>query len=731
MYISEFFSVSSNNYRILSCVAGYEPISSSYNNKNKVVTAEFERDFCIECTYNNQCPVKVDITSSKLIVSRKILCESFKDSHDYNSNLSKKNRHTKNSFPINNQAIVNAIKGFISNDNYQRAVACYNELALRSSPFHYKGSLQLIIYKFMFDILEKKEVPQELIISDETLNLEFIEKFIRILESDSSQPQMEILDTKYYYCLCIKDYKNALNILLEYKPEEISDHSIRFFDISSENISDEILLLIEKLAKNCIKNQFQVILLSEILIRYGRFLPAYNLVKSALPYNRHKMTLYSQLVFICSILGSFKDSERYYQLGMEETNSYNSKDQMIKNFENSLRTNLGVAYNRAQEYQKTIDLLSPYIKNYPNNSDFCNLANAYYKLKKYEVAIDCCYNALLITESETEYTIMAHCLYHEKKFLEAIDWYKKAIAFLEFGNEKTSFSDNQMLFDSYTINADIVFIECYSNLIYCYINLNRYEEALKVYYLAIEKYPNNSEIEKMYTVIDNIAHIAEKSDVSEKMINEMRDELLLLHQKNYDIIHKVKQFSKEIMTIQNSLSIDIDDSLSDASTNYDEIFEKMHTIATQICNDFRNRKENFFKRISNDINDRYSELSQKSRNFLITAEFIYTSQKEMIIDFAPVIVEYCKVIENELNWKFKDNALFSKNRTNKRLTLGNIKYIIDNMNIRKLSWLSDDIGQILYYRNGSAHIGFADVKKAERIRNIIVDHGMIDRIYAI
>ena len=51
---------------------------------------------------------------------------------------------------------------------------------------------------------------------------------------------------------------------------------------------------------------------------------------------------------------------------------------------------------------------------------------------------------------------------------------------------------------------------------------------------------------------------------------------------------------------------------------------------------------------ANEYNEFWDDLDMNSKEFLITAHYLYDRSKAQATDFSPVIIEYCRVFENEL-----------------------------------------------------------------------------------
>lgn len=152
----------------------------------------------------------------------------------------------------------------------------------------------------------------------------------------------------------------------------------------------------------------------------------------------------------------------------------------------------------------------------------------------------------------------------------------------------------------------------------------------------------------------------------------------------------------------------------------------------------------------------YASLDETSRKFFLTAEFLYTTIP-INSDYAPAMVEYCKIVESEMQKKFvakleawttanKKNIQTGPNRNTdinkfKNICLGNFQYLLKDKEVQLFikesfnnysDYLIDELpkmlSEIVKYRNSSAHIHTSTKEKVEYVRNILLNNKTLEII---
>jgi tetratricopeptide (TPR) repeat protein len=208
-----------------------------------------------------------------------------------------------------------------------------------------------------------------------------------------------------------------------------------------------------------------------------------------------------------------------------------------------------------------------------------------------------------------------------------------------------------------------------------------------------------------------------------------------------DIIEKIR-------SIQN----DFEKKINPTQNDYDDAIEKIETITGII--DY-GKSANYIAEIISNLTF-FSLLNENSRSFLKSAETLYHSYPEDL-DYSPVMLQYCKIIESELLNKFV-NRLKKWAKSNnqqiqtgpdiskdinkfERIFLGNYIHILKNDIVKRFideqypelkdylkNKLPAIIKEIATYRNSSAHTNQSTKQKVTHVRNIILERGLLENI---
>ncbi len=131
------------------------------------------------------------------------------------------------------------------------------------------------------------------------------------------------------------------------------------------------------------------------------------------------------------------------------------------------------------------------------------------------------------------------------------------------------------------------------------------------------------------------------------------------------------------------------------------------------------------------IDKRFPWINDEARHFLFTAEQIYNCFKDNNkIDFAPMAVEYCKVVEATF-WKsefMQKHYGFHMRKTGPyEKTLGRISEIVRTVQ-GPLFDFRDALERIRLIRNNGAHLGVEKIPDVEWLRDIIWKSDLLDHI---
>lgn len=159
----------------------------------------------------------------------------------------------------------------------------------------------------------------------------------------------------------------------------------------------------------------------------------------------------------------------------------------------------------------------------------------------------------------------------------------------------------------------------------------------------------------------------------------------------------------------------------DENDDWDKYLEKMDEVLNQMVQAV-NKDSIIYQNSRNWVNSTYAHLDADSKEFLITAETLYEIHKMSIIDFAPIIVEYCKVVEKQLR------VLLGSQIPSSMHMLGQIIGVISTNNIHPYTLYLSDLRAVNQLRRNSAHTGLLVKNDADTIRNILYVNNLLNNL---
>jgi len=171
------------------------------------------------------------------------------------------------------------------------------------------------------------------------------------------------------------------------------------------------------------------------------------------------------------------------------------------------------------------------------------------------------------------------------------------------------------------------------------------------------------------------------------------------------------------MQLQNNseqLNLDENDDWTEYKKEMDNILNEM----TQIIN----KESIIYRDAETFVNSTFSHLNNVSKEFLITAEALYEIHKSSIIDFAPIVVEYCKVVEKQLR------VLLGSRISSETKTLGGVLYTINQNRINPYNQYLTDLYSVNRLRKSGAHTGNITKTDVDTIRSIFYTKHLLSRL---
>lgn len=431
-------------------------------------------------------------------------------------------------------------------------------------------------------------------------------------------------------------------------------------------------------------------------------------------------TLYLQEIgYICMLLRKYDEAEAYFRKIEEDYNKVDEK--MYEKIKNANKVDIGFACLVQNKLDEAEVLFKEVEKEVPGNTIYHNLGRLYFEKKDYEQAKLYFKKALFISQDETSYGAYANTLYFNEDYKEAIEYYKKSIAFIENEDAVFSYNENgvgsEKMF-SYPLDDPnkTAKKDAYENIIYSYMELEDYISAKTYHKVATEEFKNEKVFEKMERTLNKLISYDENASEMKNRYEEVCKDLEKERSLAREQCGRMKEWALELIKLQDE-NIDIE--LTDEElAEFDKHIEKI----IQMMKDEKSTAKNndLFYKIEKEFKENYPNISDKSLKFLTTGEYLYRVNEDEFIDYAPIMIEYCKVIELELN-----EYLMKKGILKKRKMLGQMNRIIKDLNIVKISRFLDDI---VLNRNASAHTGRINREDVEHVRNIIIDEGFLKLI---
>lgn len=256
----------------------------------------------------------------------------------------------------------------------------------------------------------------------------------------------------------------------------------------------------------------------------------------------------------------------------------------------------------------------------------------------------------------------------------------------------------------------MILFEVLKGIISSFSSQKDYDNAKAYLEIAKEKLPKKSEWEIWNQALPEI-------EVSEQKHKEIQEQLSEIKQSIDKQKNFVRQWALKLIQLQNNsgqLNLDEEDDWVKYEIEMDKILNEMIQII--------NKESRVYKETQSWVNLTYSNLDAISKEFLITAETLYVIHKSSTIDFAPIIIEYCKVVEKQLRIKL-GNRISSDIKM-----LGQIIEEIKNKSITPYNGYLTDLNKVNKFRKKSAHTGVLGKNDADKIRDIFYIGNLLNRL---
>lgn len=375
--------------------------------------------------------------------------------------------------------------------------------------------------------------------------------------------------------------------------------------------------------------------------------------------------------------------------------------------------NYFIALMENEQFKQAEKVICDLIDEHPCNQNFSNYAELLKRQGKLEDALEWGKKALFIVEDDTTLLVVADIYKKMKQYNNAVFMYQKCLEHVSIDGNVYQFQDingKQMYSIASNNSLDMIMFEALKGIVSAYTFLREYEQAKAYLLIAKEKMPQKSEWEIWEQALPEI------ESVNQRYI-EIKKQLSQSSKKTVEQKRSVRQWALQLIQLQNnSGQLDLDE-----NDDWDKYLEKMNEVLNQMVQAV-NKDSIIYQNSQNWVNSTYTHLDVDAKEFLITAETLYEIHKMSIIDFAPIIVEYCKVVEKQLR------VLLGSQIPSSRHMLGQIISEISTNNIYPYTLYLSDLRAVNQLRRNSAHTGLLVKNDADTIRNIFYVNNLLNNL---
>lgn len=524
----------------------------------------------------------------------------------------------------------------------------------------------------------------------------------------------------YGICLALKQYGDANRTLAQYEDTNIyAPMSVQIVEEYQNAIEwanreeyreenkkglDEITnTLFEKFGMNA---GLCAVAISYYLGVGNDALKAYELGKRSVEEYPNSVT-YNSLGWVCL---SPEINRKDIAVGFFEKAIELAEDEELKK---DITGNYFIALLENEQFKEAEKVMCDLVDEHPCNQNFSNYAELLKRQGKLEDALEWGKKALFIVEDDTTLLVVADIYKKMKQYENAVFMYQKCLEHISIDENVYQFQDinGKQLYSIASNNSlDMIMFEALKGIISAYSFLREYEQAKAYLLIAKERMPQKSEWEIWEQTLPEI-------ESANQHYIEIKEQLSQSSKKAVEQKRSVRQWALQLIQLQNnSGQLDLDE-----NDDWDKYLEKMDEVLNQMVQAV-NKDSIIYQNSQNWVNSTYAHLDADAKEFLITAETLYEIHKMSIIDFAPIIVEYCKVVEKQLR------VLLGSQIPSSMHMLGQIIGVISTNNIHPYTLYLSDLRAVNQLRRNSAHTGLLVRNDADTIRNILYVNNLLNNL---
>lgn len=519
-------------------------------------------------------------------------------------------------------------------------------------------------------------------------------------------------------CLELRKYKEAKDILELYDKDEklknplsvqvVAEYQAAIGRASNEEYNKEIKTVLDKITNVLFEKFGKNAGLCAVVMMYymgigNDVLEAYELGKKSIE-SFPSYQVYSNLGWICTQqqINKPNDAVNYFAEAIKLCDD--------KNVCRRIQGNYMIALAENGELQEAIALGQRLIKEDPCNQNYSNYAELLKRQGNLEDALEWGRKALFIIEDDTTLLVVADIYRRLCDYENAEEMYEKCIEHINKKDNTYRFQDADGV-ALYSIasdnNMNDILYEALGGLIQVYNSQKKYELARTYATVAKEKLPGKNDWEIWLKVLPEIENKTQLYETVKQKLEQSLNE-------NKNQKTSFRLWAQQLIQLQDTVNgLDLDD--NDEWGRYEE---KMNEILAEMSK-LINKESTVYQQKLAWINTNFPSLDLDAKCFLVTAEVLFELHKSSTIDFAPIIVEYSKVVEKQLRVKL--GAQIPSNRH----MLGEIIGCISGNHIAPYDAYVTDLRVVNNMRKRSAHTGTLIKTDVDNMRNIFYQNNLL------
>lgn len=389
------------------------------------------------------------------------------------------------------------------------------------------------------------------------------------------------------------------------------------------------------------------------------------------------------------------------------------------------------ALNFLERYEDALDMAPDIGSQYQDNTVLYQLTYACVHLERFDQAVQYGCAAVSLGGDEMDMEYLGRAYLGKKDYARAVESLKAAIWYLKNHSDgKDSFEFRGWIIEK-KLAAPISksYARLFKLLIGAYMEQGKYVEAEAAYRESQELVSDIHEFSGLRRTLDAQRELAEKSAEVEKQCLRLKKELEASYNTVDDYVQRMQKWSDKLVKCQLLTDEEVSDELWESTVR-----DKMDEVLRIAVESERASSGRFFERRLREVKKRFPKLSKPLLSYFATAEQLYANFKgNTVIDFAPVLVEYCKVVEGAL-WEYLPRSedfrahcqqWLSDPRNSK--TLGGAFSIAKTCG-KPLYPFRDDLEKLKKLRNDSAHVGVDRVPDVEWVRAYLWQGDLLDEL---